>query len=100
VTNPLIAEEEPAIHIDSQRGPILEGGAIHCYRSKVYAEEIAMTMYFGFESFKLEIFEVIGENCIACNNNEIAFKKITFKRLRLRKFGLLIRYCLRHFIIR
>lgn len=50
----------------------LHGGAIHCYRSKESARHKAVWTTGG------KVFKVRGEGFVACNEKEIAYRKITF----------------------
>lgn len=50
----------------------LVGGAIHCYRSEGSARHKAVWTTGG------KVFRVRGEGFVACNEKEIAFRKITF----------------------
>ena len=51
----------------------LEGGAIHCYRTKQDAK-VATKYYYSCR----EIFKVKGKKPVAYNDTEIAFKEVEF----------------------
>ena len=54
---------------------ILEGGAIHCYRTRTQA---CITRYSGLHIEECRVFEVKGTDCVAYSEKEIAFKEIEF----------------------
>ena len=53
---------------------MLSGGVIHCYRTR----QQALTCSNNMNGEHTCVFEVIGKDCIAYNNEQIAFKEIEF----------------------
>ena len=55
----------------------LKGGAIHCFKN-AYTFKEEYPSYTREDGLLEKVFKVRGKNCIAYNNNEIAFDEVEF----------------------